>query len=245
MDFAVKYAPLVAALCASYMFGRTLFLDVRAMWTGATGAAPRWWKRPIVAMTALVIVAWVPTIVGYVRSPATTIASGPLSENDLPAPFARNQIIAPMYNDDKNVVLYTAELIHNGDLLRLFVDFSMAVPNNILWTQRFRVEITQFKNYVRGQRVIVPIISRYDDGNNKGLMRWGASPDGALPDNDHKFTFLSTMRARIALHDSDGTEQHHYFELIHGTNSKNELVPFAVAEESFDSYRGAWEQQDK
>ncbi len=44
---------------------------------------------------------------------------------------------------------------------------------------------------------------------------------------------------------SDGTEQHHYFQIIRGSYGSNDIIPYAVPEESFDSYRGVWEQSDK
>jgi hypothetical protein len=66
MDPYLKYLPIIPAVAATYMFGRALIADVRSMISSARdSAAPHWWARPIVVMTALVILAWTPIVIAH------------------------------------------------------------------------------------------------------------------------------------------------------------------------------------
>lgn len=133
--------------------------------------------------------------------------------------FARNGIIAT--NDiygpyGPQPVTYVADPIINCDRLRVFVDYSMLVPPNNIgngWTSRNRVQIAEFKDYVRGQKLIISVLSGYEQDGYKNLMRWGAIT-AALPDGDHIFGLANTYRARLVLMGSDGREQYHYFLIV-------------------------------
>jgi hypothetical protein len=158
--------------------------------------------------------------------------------------FAKNAIIATHANpaaSNSQLVTYVADSASMGDRLRVFVDFSMHVPN-AGWIGRNRVEIAQFKDYVRGQKFIVPVLSRYEENGDKNLMRWGANSYEA-PDNAHKFGLADTYRARLVLMGPDGREQHHYFVIVRGASSSGELVPSVVADEHF-TFRKQWEEED-
>jgi hypothetical protein len=75
MDIALKYAPLMAAFCATYMCGRTILIDVRGF-KSAAGSTP-WWRRPIVMMVGLVILAWVPAAFSYIETGSPTVVHDP------------------------------------------------------------------------------------------------------------------------------------------------------------------------
>jgi hypothetical protein len=64
MDTFLRYLPILPALGTVYMVGRTIILDVRAAHTAAmvTGKTP-FWRRPIVVMLVLVVLAWIPFVI--------------------------------------------------------------------------------------------------------------------------------------------------------------------------------------
>ena len=70
MDTNIKYASPVSAACAIFM----LLWNVAPVLSGKTkGASTRtasntlpWWRRPIPAMTILVVLAWVPLLLGFI-----------------------------------------------------------------------------------------------------------------------------------------------------------------------------------
>jgi hypothetical protein len=162
--------------------------------------------------------------------------------------FARNEIIGSysLYDPARpQLVTYVADLISMGDRLRVFVDYSLQVPNTIGlsgWTNINRIQIADFKDYVRGQRLTVHVLSRYEDGNNKNLMRWGAQ-EAEPPDNEHKFALVNTYRARIVITGSDGKEQHRYFYIVRSATPDGTVTPFVVdAIKSFE-WIAQWEQE--
>ena len=74
--------PLVSAVAAAYMVGRTIFTDVRSKLTAAqdSGVAGRW-RRPISIMVALLILTWVPSVITYFGG-APTSAPAPSTLHD-------------------------------------------------------------------------------------------------------------------------------------------------------------------
>jgi hypothetical protein len=67
MDTALKYAPLVSAVCATVMLLWTMGSALWAKMTATDRVGPppgqmRWWRRPIPVMIILACLAWLPSI---------------------------------------------------------------------------------------------------------------------------------------------------------------------------------------
>jgi hypothetical protein len=111
------------------------------------------------------------------------------------------------YDNHLSLVHYVGNVIHDIDLLRVFVDFSCQTQRGD-WTGRERIFLAEFQSQGRDQAFNVAILTTETIDGQPGI-KWGIN-------NQTLRLFLQTQycRARLVFKGDDGGEQYYYFIIV-------------------------------
>jgi hypothetical protein len=137
---------------------------------------------------------------------------------------------------------FQAKMTTNAKDVRIFVDevhFTPAMAP-VFWTARRRLLLKEIQKTSRDEPIFVPLVSRFERDGQK-LWRWG---DGGPPSDSHFMYFTNaTYKARVAVVDQDGNEDHCYF-IAHGTETDGgEPLPRVTGEHMFN-FPAQWQAED-
>lgn len=127
------------------------------------------------------------------------------------ATYVVNGEVGSAYNANPEpmaAVAYYGTFASTGSRLRVFLDLWEG-PSPSKGPRYQRRELAAFKDYVRGQRIHVAIVTRVGDSPSTWAFTWGKSND-QIADRFRIQRYL----ARITLLDDGGVEQHQYFMMI-------------------------------
>jgi hypothetical protein len=92
--------------------------------------------------------------------------------------LVKNELIVDKhtYSSSDHLVTYAADLAKNISRLRVYIDYSTFVEGmgTAGWTDRRRVLVGEFRDYVRDQRLIIPILMPHEE-NEHIYLKWGGN----------------------------------------------------------------------
>jgi hypothetical protein len=106
LETILKYLPFLTAMAAAYMWGRAVISDIRAIRSATkdAGTIPLW-RRQVVVMTILVVLAWVPFLISlFVPSTAALQEPDAAPRSVVPPPVASPPIPQPKWSDQEIAV---------------------------------------------------------------------------------------------------------------------------------------------
>jgi hypothetical protein len=189
MDTFLKYLPIWPALVATYMFGRAVVSDIRAMTSVAReGGTNPFWKSQLFMMAVLVVLAWAPFIISqFVAAPHITKAADPT-----PVPDQAEIANISVDTRETNKVVVRLTFKQEIEPLALTVDFQQIIIAPFLPSSPVRILRVDIKDVVKDGEKSIDLASSAQTGQP---LRWNSDN---VPD-DQKELVSNMYRITITI----------------------------------------------